>query len=300
MAQVRRFAPATEAGAGPVPDISLAITCWRMDRELPRTLWSLSRAFQQGVAGLNWEIIVVDNGSDRLPVAPPMDPAPRILAARSPAPSPVGAMNQALSLARGRIVGAWIDGARLASPLLLAAVARAAAAHPAPVITVPNRQLGAVRQASAARQGYDQRAEDALLAQAGWPDPGANLFAVSWPEEADPTGPMLETNALFLHRDSWAALQGYDPAFDAPGGGMCNPDMLDRALRLAGTQLIRLKGVATFHQIHGGVSTSDEGRAVAMVKEASRHYAALRGQPPRKQRARGWVLDAETLVLDRG
>lgn len=282
------------------PDISIAITCWKMERELPRTLWSLSRAFQQGAEDLTWEIIVVDNGSDRLPPAPAMDPAPRILSARHPAPSPVGAMNEALALARGQIIGAWIDGARMASANLLASVARAAKTHHAPVIAVPNRQFGSGRQASTALQGYDRATEDALLAAAGWPDPAADLFAVSWPEEPAPTAPMLESNALFLHRKTWAALNGYDPAFVEAGGGMCNPDMLDRAVRYPGTQFIRMSGVATFHQIHGGTSTSDESQAIRMVKEATRAYAALRGHPPRKQRARGWIFDATTGTMDFG
>ncbi len=282
------------------PEISIAIVCWRMNRELPRTLWSLSRAFQQGVDSLSYEIIVIDNGSDCLPVAPEMTPLPVIRPATNPTSSPVRAMNEALSLARGRIVGAWIDGARMASPNLLAAVRQAAQAHHNPVIAVPNRQFGSGRQASEARHGYDQRKEDAILAGCGWPDPSADLFAVSWPEEPDPMAPMLESNALFLARDTWAALGGYDPAFDEPGGGMCNPDVLDRAIRLADTQFIRMSGVATFHQIHGGTSTSDEDRAVRMVKEAGRNYLRLRGRPPRKQADRGWVFDAATFTMDCG
>ncbi len=297
--QVKPSVSQTEGAEMAAPDISIAITCWRMDRELPRTLWSLSRAFQQGADGLSWEIIVVDNGSGHLPVAPEMIPVPQIIAASNPAPSPVQAMNQALSLARGRIVGAWIDGARMASSGLLAAVARAAEAHPAPVIAVPNRQFGFDRQASATQHGYDRATEDALLAQAGWPDPAADLFAVSWPEEAQVTGPILESNALFLHRDTWSALGGFDPIFTEPGGGMCNPDMLDRALNHAGTQFIRTAGVATFHQVHGGTSTSDPAQAVKFLKEATRNYLRLRGKPPRKQRAPGWVYDATTGALTR-
>lgn len=295
MASVQRAKEADE----PPPDFTIAITCWQMERELPRTLWSLSRDYQQGADGLSWEIIVVDNGSSQMPAAPAMDPAVRIVAARNPAPSPVGAMNEALALARGRIIGAWIDGARLASPGLLAAVAKAAAC-PAPVIAVPNRQLGAERQASAVRRGYSQAVEDSLLAHAGWPDPSADLFAISWPEEPTPSSPMLESNALFLRRDTWDALGGYDPAFTEPGGGMCNPDMLHRAVNHPGTQFIRMANVATFHQIHGGISTSDEQRAIRMVKEASRFYTALRGHPPKKQRARGWMFDAATGTMDRG
>lgn len=282
------------------PDLSIAIACWRMQRELPRTLLSLSRVFQQCPESLTWEIIVVDNGSEQLPEEPEMEPRPRILPATDPAPSPVGAINQALSLARGRIIGAWIDGARLASPALLGAVAAAAAVHPRPVIAVPNRQFGVERQASAVRRGYDRAREDALLQAAGWPDPAVDLFAISWPEEPSPTAPMLESNALFLHRQTWAELGGYDPAFTEAGGGMCNPDMLDRAVHHPGTQLIRLSGVATFHQFHGGTSTSGESQAVRMVKEATRHYAALRGHPPRKLRTRGWLYDAPSGTLDRG
>lgn len=276
------------------PDFSIAITCWRMERELPRTLWSLSRQFQQGAEAISWEIIVVDNGSEVLPPIPEMDPRPRLVRARHPTPSPVGAMNEGLALARGRLIGAWIDGARIASSGLIAAVAKAAAHHPAPVIAVPNRQLGKQRQATAAGQGYNQTTEDALLAQAGWPDPAADLFAVSWPEEPSAASPMLETNALFLSRDTWSALGGFDQAFTQPGGGMCNPDMLHRAVNLPGTQLIRMDGIATFHQIHDGTSTSDEDKAILMVKEASRFYTALRGHPPRKQRARGWIFDSRT------
>ena len=58
--------------------------------------------------------------------------------------------------------------------------------------------------------------------------------------------------------------------------------------------------VATFHQIHGGTSTSDEDLAVSRVKEATRAYTALRGHPPRKVRDRGWVFDAATGVMDKG
>lgn len=290
----------TKASAGDVPQISLVIVGWQMQRELPRTILSLSRAFQRNVEDLDYEILVVDNGSDPCPELPRIDPPVRFMVARTVSPSPVGAMNEALSQARGKIVGAWIDGARMASPNLLSAVRAASAHHPAPVVAVPNRQLGPGRQASTVEDGYDRYVEDALLEKAGWPDPSADLFAVSWPEEASVEGPMLESNALFLTRATWDVLGGYDPAFSDLGGGMCNPDMLSRAVALPDTQLIRMDGVATFHQIHGGVSTSDEGLTVARVKETSRTYAALRGHPPRKVRERGWIYDAVTGVLDKG
>lgn len=282
------------------PDISIALVCWQMQREVPRTLLSLSRAFQRGVEDLDYEIVLVDNGSQPLPDLPAIDPAVRFQRASVASPSPVGAMNEALSLARGRLIGAWIDGARLASANLLAAVHAAARHHPAPVIAVPNRQFGPGRQSVTAAQGYDRATEDRLLARAGWPDPAADLMAASWPEEQSVTGPMLESNALFLPRAAWDALGGFDPAFDEPGGGMCNPDMLARAAAWPDGQLIRMDGVATFHQIHDGSTTANTARSVATVKTATRVYTALRGHPPRKLRRRGWVFDAATGRMDRG
>ncbi|WP_127105430.1 glycosyltransferase family 2 protein [Pararhodobacter zhoushanensis] len=282
------------------PEISVVVVCWNMARELPRTLWSLSRTFQQGIDDLHYEIIVVDNGSDSLPVAPAMEPAPQIRRVSRPSASPVGAMNEALALAKAPLIGAWIDGARLASANLLDCVRAAAAHHPAPVIATMNRQFGPAHQSVSARDGYNQTVEDALLETAGWPNPEADLVAVSCPEMSSTSGAILESNALFMARHTWDALGGYDPAFTDAGGGMCNPDMLTRAVAHPGTQLIYMKGVSTFHQIHGGTSTSDADKTVAMVKQASRAYNALRGHPPRMVREKGWVFDAANGTLAKG
>ena len=270
-----------------------------MARELPRTLWSLSRSFQQGIGDLRYEIIVVDNGSDVMPPVPAMAPVPQMRRVSRPSASPVGAMNEALALAKAPLIGAWIDGARMASPNLLACVRAAAAHHPAPVIATMNRQLGPAHQSVSARDGYNQTVEDALLDAAGWPSPAADLVAVSCAEMSSTSGAILESNALFMARHTWDALGGYDPAFTDAGGGMCNPDMLTRAVAHPGTQLIYMKGVSTFHQIHGGTSTSDADRTIAMVKQASRSYKALRGHPPRLVRTGGWVFDAATGTLEK-
>src|SRR4051794_34778475 len=111
-----------------MPALSVVVVVHNMARELPRTLWSLSAARQQGVTAADYEVIVVDNGSDE-PVDPALlerfdgdvtleriDPAP---------PSPVRAANVGVRRARGELVGLVIDGARLASPGLLAGALRA-------------------------------------------------------------------------------------------------------------------------------------------------------------------------------
>ena len=48
------------------PDISVIIVVHNMTREAPRTLYSLSAAYQRDIAPDDYEVIVVDNGSHPL------------------------------------------------------------------------------------------------------------------------------------------------------------------------------------------------------------------------------------------
>jgi hypothetical protein len=278
------------------PDLSLVVVCYEMARELPRTLVSLSPTYQRGVSPGNYEVIVVDNGSAEPPEAgqfADLGLTLRVLRCRSASPSPVAALNEGLAAARGTLVGAWIDGARLASPGLLHAATRAAALHPRPIVATANYQLGFQRQHLSAAEGYDRAREDALLRSIDWPRDGYRLFEIATPEMKNPPfGPMLESNALFMPKSLWDELGGYDPAFIEPGGGMVNPDTLARACALPETQFIRLMGEATFHQTHGGMTTSSPELALRTLNEGSRFYLRLRGQPLKPVRKLGWVFDA--------
>jgi hypothetical protein len=278
------------------PDLSLVVVCYEMARELPRTLVSLSPAYQRGVSSGNYEVIVVDNGSAEPPEArqfADIGLTLRVLRCRDATPSPVAALNEGLAAARGTLVGAWIDGARLASPGLLYAATRAASLHPRPIVATANYQLGFQRQYLSAAEGYDRAREDELLRSIDWPRDGYRLFEVATPEMKNPPfGPMLESNALFMPRSLWDELGGYDSAFTEPGGGMVNPDTLARACTLPATQLIRIMGEATFHQIHGGLTTSSAALALKTLNEGSRFYLQLRGQPLKPIRQPGWVFDA--------
>ena len=117
---------------GTTPLLSVVVVVHNMRRELVRTLRSLSAACQHGIGADDYEVIVVDNGSSE-----PLDPALidefdgllRIERFEPAPPSPARAANHGLALARGELLGLWIDGARLASPGLLAG----ALAGPAPV-----------------------------------------------------------------------------------------------------------------------------------------------------------------------
>jgi hypothetical protein len=248
------------------PLLSVVVVAYEMARELPRTLFTLSTEYQRGIDVGDYEVIVVDNGSPA-PLDVQMlarfgghlrtlrlDPAP---------PSPVRAANEGIELARGAFVGLMIDGARLASPGLLAAALRAAQSSPKPVVTCPAWHLGDVPHKQAVAAGYDQAVEDALLARTGWERNGYRLFSISTFSGSSGRGifgPMGESNALFLRRETWRELGGLDERFVFPGGGLANHDVFQRACALDDAELIVLLGEGTFHQYHGGAATSGRFR----------------------------------------
>ena len=128
------------------PTLSVVVVAHNMARELPRTLRSLDPAHQQGIGADDYEVIVVDNGSTT-PVDPGLvdDFGGRLRVERiEPAPpSPAFAANHGLRAAEGDLVGLIVDGARLASPGLLAGARRAARLDDRPLITAPAFHLGA-------------------------------------------------------------------------------------------------------------------------------------------------------------
>ena len=242
--------------------LSIVVVGYDMDRELPRTLRSLSPRHQRGIDADDYEVIVVDNGSPR-PVDPVLaavfDGRLRVERIVPAPPSPALAANHGLRLAAGELVGLIVDGARIASPGLLAEARRAARLAPRAVITAPAYHIGSATHADAAEVGYDQAVEDELLARSGWEDDGYRLFAVSTPARSwgrGLFGPAGESSSLFCPRAIWDELGGLDERFTLPGGGLVNHDLYRRACALDDVELIVLMGEGTFHQYHGGAATS--------------------------------------------
>jgi glycosyltransferase involved in cell wall biosynthesis len=261
--------------------LSVVVVAYDMVRELPRTLRSLSPARQRNIGTSEYEVIVVDNGSPQ-PVDPRLaagfDARLRLVRLDPALPSPAHAANHGLRLAEGDLVGLIIDGARLASPGLLAEARRAACLAPRPVVTAPAFHLGRVRHMEATEVGYDQAEEDRLLAGSGWETDGYRLFEISTPAGSwgrGLFGPAGESSSLFCPRAIWDELGGLDERFALPGGGLVNHDLYRRACALEGVELIVLLGEGTFHQFHGGAATTRRHSWDEMHAE----YREITGRP---------------------
>ncbi|ACB95469.1 CmcI family methyltransferase [Beijerinckia indica] len=243
-------------------DLSLIVCAYAMSRELPRTIYTLSRNYQRGIESLDYEIIVVDNGSPE-----PVDEAalsgiaPNVRVIRThPAPSsPVKAINAAAKTAGGRMLGLFIDGARMASPGLIARAHEAYQSDPSKIIGSLAFHLGPDVQMRSVFAGYDQAIEDRLLDTTPWQENGYKLFNISALAGSSAEGwfgCIAESNGVFLDRDLWQQLGGLEERFVTPGGGLANLDFWERAVTASSGRAWMILGEGTFHQVHGGVATN--------------------------------------------
>lgn len=262
------------------PRLSVVVAVYNMRREAPRTLQTLTAAYQD-VPRDAYELIVVENGStDPLgaEAVAAIDPSFQYCWSEPGNPSPAAAINAAVRQSRGEAVAILIDGARMLSPGFLRYSLLALQAYRRPLISTLGCHLGARPQQQAVREGYNAAAEDQLLASVPWQRNGYSLFRIACLAGSSKYGilaPLAESNALVMRRQMFDELGGLEEGFTSPGGGLVNLDLYQRAQALPGVQLITLLGEASFHQIHGGATTGAANRWQAMTAE----YAALRGRP---------------------
>ena len=270
--------------------ISVVVVVYRMPEQADRTLHSLSRRYQRGLHDEPYEVIVVENDSDRRlggAAVTRHGPEFRYYLRDDGARSPVPALDFGARQARAPTIGLMIDGARLVTPGILRNVLRARRMADVPVVSVPGYHLGREIQQEAVDSGYGPDVEMELLEGIGWPTDGYALFDIACLSGSCAGGffkPFAESNCLFMPRRFFFDIGGIDPAFDLPGGGNANLDLYRRACDDPRSTLIVLPGEGSFHQFHGGVTTNRSKRSPErrrMMERLNEQYLRLRGEPYR-------------------
>ncbi len=266
--------------------LSVILVSYDMARELPRTLCSLSRGYQQGIEGLDYEVLLVDNGS---PITPEdslwsgIDVPVRLIQVENPTSSPTRAVNIGLEEARGEIVCVMIDAAHMLTPGVFRMALGAYRGFPDAVVAIRYFYLGMDEQTTSVHNGYDKTVEDELLERISWPSDGYRLFEIGTPLRS---GAMLtawlnkigETNCVFMRRTLFESIGGADERFDLPGGGLVNLDLYKRAVEAPGVTPIQIIGEGSFHQLHGGITTNSGGEEREKSLESfRRQYRDIRG-----------------------
>lgn len=274
------------------PFLSVIVVVYNMQRVAPRTILSLASPYQIGISQDDYEIIVVENGSTE-----PLDrdaiesiaPNVRYFYLEDPPPSPGYAINFGVDQARGDVFGIMVDGAHMLTPGVLRWAMAPFHYRTNPVVTALRFFLGPESQVESVPKGYSEEDEDRLLQEIRWPENGYRLYEIGVPHRYEFKGgpPKLfwfvrqfESNCLFVRRTAFEAVGGCDLRFDIPGGGCLMPDLYRELCELDDAVIVQILGEASFHQVHGGVSTSVTSEIQQQLWETyTDQYESIRGRP---------------------
>ena len=260
------------------PKLSIILIAYNMPGQLEKTLFTLSADYQQGVAADDYEIIVIENNSANPYPAEKVAKLPgnfRYLLRDEAGVSPVPAVNEGFAMCRAPVICLMIDGARMLSPGVVRTALQAFAISKNAVVAVPGYHLGGAEQHLVEGESDPGQLEAQLLGSVDWHAYGYELFSISTFSGANAQGflnPMMECNCMLASAKNFAAIGHANNEFQQPGGGSINLHMYRSLGMLSTTEFFVLPGEGSFHQYHGGVTTSSYEDREA---EIARHRVQL-------------------------
>lgn len=243
--------------------LSIIVIAYNMPRQAYNTLYTLSRAYQKNIDKIDYEVICVENRSknclDEKQVKA-LGYEFKYFLRDEQSKSPVAAMNFALAQSSGTNICMMIDGARMVTPRVIEYMAMAFRAEKNSLVAVPGYSIGWQDQHYNKNNQYDEEIEQNLMQAINWQVNGYRLFDISVLSGANINGvynPYMECNCLATSKENFEKIGNIDESFQQPGGGSINLHLF-RQLGLISKPypLFILASEGSFHQYHGGITTS--------------------------------------------
>ncbi len=254
------------------PTLSIIVIGYRMSRQLENTLYTLSIHYQRNVKQADYEVIVVENESDDEideSIINALGANFHFYKRKETSTSPVSAVNFAFERCHGEFICLIIDGARMVTPRTIEYALMAYKISKNAIAMVPGYHLGS-REQHLHGEDYSFSRDQELLDSIDWQNNGYLLFTISTFSNGNRRGylqPMMECSCVFASRGNFARIEYADKRFSLPGGGGINLHIYRSLGMLPGSKLFVLPGEGSFHQFHGGVTTSsDPSRAQTMER----------------------------------
>ncbi|MFT4518824.1 MAG: hypothetical protein ACI9JM_001209 [Halioglobus sp.] len=265
-------------------EISVLLIANDMARELPRTLQSLARNYQLDAGELDYEVLLVDLGSEQVPVSTNKTDLPlRQIACPPDVTSTAQAINLALAQAKGNLICLMSNAANILTPGAFRIAKACQAAFENPLVALRDFHIGMDEHTVSVPRGFDLLAENDFLQRINWPEDGYRLFEVGIPVRAGAKNltwfnQMLESHCLFMQRTVFEAIGGADEHFTLVNGGFLNLDILKRASEALGVTPVHIIGEGCFRQLHGdAITNSNSAERDHRLASYRQQYCKIRG-----------------------
>lgn len=275
---------ANQRSNSPAPRLTVLLIGFHMPEQLANTLYSLRHDYQRNVSQEDYEVVLVENRSACCLAPEAVASLPdnfRYFLRDEAGVSPAAAINFGLEQARGEYVCLMIDGARLLTPGVLGNILRATVMRRDCFVAVPGYTLGYPQEHDRLGSQYCFELDRTHLQQLGWPANGYGLFERSFFSKSNLKGFFFtntESNCLTVRREELEKLGGADERFNLKGGGMLNLYFYRELLKQPRLHFFLLAGEGTFHQYHGGATSSGADGFDEFVDEMQAQYTAIAGE----------------------